>query len=162
MNGYIALVLLCILPFLLVAFKRVNVIFVYVSIVAGNLLVGALGDDAALIASGMFSGWRYAATFVQLVMLLLPVALSVVFSKGTVHGKMFVLQILPKFVCALMLFTFAVPLLPSDVQYSIFTLPFGDVLRRSQDIIVGLATILVLMVMWRGYRSPQHASKKHH
>jgi hypothetical protein len=57
----------------------------------------------------------------------------------------------------------AIPILPSEVQGQLFGMPSGDVFKNSQDLIVSITAIMVLMLMWRGYKHSdgKHGKKRH-
>lgn len=151
------------LPVLNAILLRVSAIFLFASIAIGNLLVTYLGDDA-ILAVNAFSKDKNVPMIVQLTLLLLPVFLTLIVLRKSLAKSKFLLHLLPLIGCGLSLAVLAVPLLPADVQSQLFGFPSGDIFRNSQDLIVSITAVMILLLMWRGYRhdSAGHGKKKHH
>lgn len=150
------------LPVLNALIMRVSAVFLFAGISAGNMLVLYLSDDVTLAINAFFKG-KNIPMIVQLTLLLTPIVLTLFFlRKTTTRSKLF-LHIVPLIGCGLSVAVLALPLLPSDVQGQIFGMPSGDVFKNSQDLIISLTAILVLMLMWHTYKPHEGKhGKKHH
>jgi hypothetical protein len=150
------------LPILNAIILRVSAVFLFASVAIGNLLVLYLSDDVVL-ALNAFSKDKNIPMIVQLVLLLLPVILTLFFlRKSTTRGKFF-LHLIPIIGCGLSIAVLALPMLPNEVQGQIFGYPSGDVFKNSQDLIISITGILVLLLMWRTYKHHEGKhGKKHH
>lgn len=150
------------LPILNAIILRVSAVYLFVAIAAGNLLVLYLSDDVVL-ALNAFSKDNNIPMAVQLILLLMPVVLTLFFLRKSVTRGQFLLHILPLIGCGLSVAVLTLPILPSEVQGQIFGHPSGDVFKNSQDLIVGITAVLVLMLMWKthGQADGKH-HKKHH
>ena len=51
------------------------------------------------------------------------------------------------------------PLLNADIQEKVFTNEYGNMLRESQDVVVGIAAVLALILLWLTERHKE--GKKH-
>lgn len=148
------------LPVLLALLLRVNAVYLFVSVAAGDLLVRYLADDAAL-ALNAFIRSNNVPTVTYLVMLLVPVVLTLLILRKSLPTTKVLLHIPALVGCGLLVAALALPLLPSPLQSQVVDLPAGNVLRQSQDIIVGVTTALVLFLAWHSYRPRDGKSKKH-
>lgn len=151
------------LPVLNALIMRVSAVFLFVSIAAGNLLVLYLSDDVVL-ALNAFSKSKNIPMIVQLVLLFLPVALTLLFvRKSTTRGK-YLLHLIPLIGCGLSLAVLALPILPVDLQAQMLGHPSGDVFKNSQDLIISITSVLVLLLMWHTYKPHEGGKhgKKHH
>lgn len=146
------------LPVLNALILRVSAIFLFTSIAVGNFLVLYLSDDVTL-ALNAFSKDKNIPMIVHLVLLLTPVVLSLFFLRKTITSSKIILHLIPLIGCGLSIAVLTLPILPNEVQGQIFGLPSGDVFKNSQDLIVSITAVLVLLLMWRTYG--QHADGKH-
>jgi hypothetical protein len=151
------------LPVILALILRVSAVFVFLSIAVGNLLVLYLGTDASLV-SGLVSKGAYAPMAAQLTLLFLPVILSFLFLRRSLPRSKALLHFLPLVACGVMLMAVALPLLPGGVQVDILASEAGPYLKNSQNLIVGIAALLILLLTWFTHRShelhPRH-NRKH-
>lgn len=150
------------LPVLNAIVLRVSAIFLFVSIAVGNFLVLYLGDDA-ILAVNAFTKDKNVPMVVQLTLLFLPVVLTLITLRKSLAKSKLLLHIVPLIGCGLSLAVLAVPLLPSGLQAQIFALPLGDVFKNSQDLIISVTAVMVLLLTWRSYRlsDDKHGKKKH-
>jgi len=120
-----------------------------------------LSDDV-ILAINAFSKDKNIPMIVQLVLLLLPVFLTLVFlRKSTTRGK-FLLHLVPLIGCGLSLAVFTLPILPQDIQNQLFESPSGNIFKNAQDLIVSVTSVLVLILTWHTHK--QHGDthgKKH-
>lgn len=150
------------LPILNALIMRVSAVFLFASIATGNLLVLYLSDDVVL-ALNAFSKSKNIPMIVQLVLLLLPVVLTLFFLRKTVPRSKLLMHLLPLIGSGLSIAVLTLPIFPSEVQGQIFGHPSGDVFKNSQDLIVSVTAIFVLLLMWHEYKPHEGKhSKKHH
>lgn len=150
------------LPVLNALILRVSAIFLFASIAIGNLLVLYLSDDVVL-ALNAFSKDKNIPMTVQLILLLLPMVLTLFFLRKSMPRTKILLHVLPLIGCGLSVAVLVLPILPSELQGQIFGMPSGDIFKNSQDLIVSVTAVMVLMLMWHTYkpRDDKH-HKKHH
>lgn len=142
---------------------RVSAVFLFASIAVGNFLVLYLSDDV-ILAINAFSKSKDIPMIVQLILLFLPVALTLyMVRKSTTRGK-FLLHLIPLAGCGLSLAVLALPILPADLQAQMLGHPSGDVFKNSQDLIISITAVSILLLMWHEYKphSDGKHSKKHH
>jgi hypothetical protein len=145
------------LPVLNAIIFRVSAVFLFTSIAIGNFLVLYLSDDV-ILALNAFSKDRNIPMIVRLVLLLTPIVLTLFVLRKSLAKSKFIWHLIPLIGCGLSVAVLTLPLLPSDVQGQIFGMPSGDVFKNSQDLIISITAVMVLMLMWRGYN---HTSGKH-
>lgn len=158
MDSFVALAALAFVPVLLALFLRVSAVFIFLSLVAGNLLVTYVGDDAGL-SLGMFVKGANADFLANLGLLLLPVVLSLLFLRRTLPKSKFLLHLPALIASGLSLAVLALPLFDSNAQEQIFANQYGMMIRENQDIIIGATALMVLFIMWMTYR--HKGDKKH-
>lgn len=149
------------LPVVLAFVFRVSGVFLYLSIAAGYLLVLYVGDDAGL-ALGMAVKTGNVNTIAQFILLLLPVVTSLLLLKKTVPKHKVLLHMPLHIASGLALAALALPLLDSTAQEKIFANQYGNILRESQDMFVGVATVLALLIMWLTYKHKEDKKHKKH
>jgi len=139
------------LPVLLAIVLRVSAVFLYVSLAAGFLLLQFLGDDAGVTA-GAFVRGPNVPMITQFILLFLPVVLTFLFMRRSLPGTKLLLHIVPLIAISLAGVVITLPLLASPLQQQIFATQYGNVLKNSQDIAIGIASVLTLLLMWATYR----------
>jgi hypothetical protein len=153
------------LPVLLAIIFRVSAVFLFLSIAVGNLLVLYLGMEAGLV-SGLVSTNSSAPMVAQLVLLFVPVILTLLLLRKSLPKHKVLMHLLPLLACGFMLMAVALPLLPGGVQGDILASPAGPYFDNTQNLIVGSAALLVLLLTWLTHRShelhPHHAKKRRH
>lgn len=150
------------IPALLSLLLRVNAVFVFLSIAAGNLLVLYLGRDAGNVGE-MFIKGSNGPMIAQLAVLGLPLLLTFIFLRKTLPTSKILLHFLPVVASGIMLAALTLPILPSDLQGQVFGSAVGPYFKNSQGLIVGAASVLTLLLTWFTYRSREdHSGKKHH
>lgn len=158
MDSLIILAAIAGVPVLLALFLRVSAVFMFTSIAAGSLLVTYLGDDAGLAMRLMVRGPN-TNIFAQLGLLLLPVVLTLLLLKRTMPKTKLLLHFPALAASSAALAALALPYLDSNAQEKIYANQYGNMLLESQDVVVGAAAILVLLLMWMTYRHKE--DKKH-
>lgn len=162
MDALIILALIAGIPVLLALLLRVSGVFLFLSLASGNLLLLYLGDDAGLASSMLVRG-QNSYMIAQLVLLVLPIVLSLFLLKRTLPKAKILLHLPLLATTGLALATLALPLFDSNTQAKVFATQYGGMLRDYQDVIIGSAAVLALLVMWFTYRhKTEDKHKKRH
>jgi len=149
------------LPVLVAVLFRVSAVLLFTSIAVGNFLVLYLSDDVVL-AVNAFTKDKNVTMAVQFALLLAPVVLALLLLRKTVTKGKLILHVVALVGCGLSIAVMALPIFASDVQAQIFKMPLGDIFKNSQDLIVGITAIVVLLLMLSTYRHKEGKGKKHH
>ncbi|MBI3983745.1 hypothetical protein HY346_00405 [Candidatus Microgenomates bacterium] len=147
MSGYILLGIILGLPLLLGLAARVSAAHLFFSIMAGELLaryfghqlsnwLGRLGENATATASG------------ELLVMLLPLALTTIFLRNSLPRSKVVLHILPWAITGIILAAFALPVMPLTLQNLLQTTALGSYLLQTNGLIIGLVVICQLIALW--------------
>lgn len=162
MDALAILAAIAAVPALAGIFFRVNAIFLFAAVAAGNLLVMYWGDDAGLVV-GMWAKGVNSNQIAQLTLLFLPVVLTLLLLRKTLPKAKLLLHAPVLLGVGLSLAVLALPLLDSSVQSKIFSNEYGNLFRESQDMAVGLTAIAVvlLMLLTNRHREGKKHKKKH-
>jgi hypothetical protein len=163
------LALITLLPILILLVLRVNAVLVFLSVCLGNVLVQFVAPDTQSFVS-LFSGKNSHVVYtisnnIDLLLLLLPVALTTIFMIHSVRGKArLMLNTLPAIGVGLLLALLIVPLLSAGLRYNIVNASVWQQVQRSQDLIVGSSSLICLLVLWTQRHKAGSESKhgKHH
>lgn len=162
MNSLILLGALVALPTFAAFILRVNAILLFFSIMAGSLLTKFLGDDATL-ALGAFIRGEAASVYSQLFLLLLPVIITLFFGRKSLTASKVLFNIPAIILNGLVVGILALPLLSDGLEKQLLGTEPGSLLRNMQDIIVGSAVLLNLVLMWVTFHHKADGKhKKHH
>lgn len=145
-------------PVVLALLLRVSAVFLFLSILVGDVIVKYLSDDVILVLSGFVKGERLPMVTQLCLLFLPPVLVCIGLRKSLPRSKM-LLHVLPLTFTGLGLAVLALPLLTSGTQAAIFGTSVGRLLRNSQDLIMSGAGVLVLMLAWHSYK--HKPDKKH-
>ena len=148
------------LPFLLALLLRVSAVYLFLSLLIGDVLVRYLSDDVTLAIS-TFSHNFHSDFAVQLGLLATPVVLTLLFLRRSLPGSKLLLHIVPLAATAAAFVVLVLPLLPGGVQHNIVVTPWGNVLKNAQDLILSVTGILVLLLAWLTGRH-KNGHGKHH
>jgi hypothetical protein len=162
MNPLIILGVLAGLPVLLALFLRVNGFLLFFSIMAGDLLVRFLGDDATLVIGAFVKG-EAASVYAQLLLFFLPVVITLLLVRKSVQKSKIFINIPSQLLSGLVIAALAIPLLSNSMILQLTSTPIGRLLQDMRDNIIGAAVLLNLAIVWVAFR-PKHDSKhkKHH
>ncbi len=150
-----------VVPMVLALVFRVSGVFLFLSVAAGFLLVQYVGDDASLVL-GMAMRTGNVNTVAQFILLLLPVVMSLALLKKTLPKHKVLLHLPLHIATGLALAALALPLLDSVAQEKIFASHYGNILRESQDLFVGVAAVMALLIMWLTYKHKEDKKHKKH
>jgi len=148
------------LPVLLAILFRVNAVYLFVSLAAGYLMLQFLGDDAGL-AMGAFIRGANVPMASQFLLLFAPLVFTLLVLRKSLPASKLLFHIIPLIAIGVAAAALALPLLPSPAQQQIFSKPYGDVFRDAQDVAVGAAAVLILLLMWLTMRHKEGKKGKH-
>jgi hypothetical protein len=152
-------------PTLAILLLRVNGAIAFMSLALGSLLVRYTASDVSSIASGLSS--KVSPELVQWVslgLLVTPFLLAVVFTRGSVSSKKFLLNLVPAVASGLLLALLAVPLLPAEVSMQVYALQAWGVINNAQTAILlagSFFSLLSLLFTHRGHHSEEKKHGKH-
>jgi hypothetical protein len=141
----------------IVVYLRIPATVLFLSILVGKLFAEELSLDAHDVISGVFPG--LSTPIVQVSLLILPVALTLIFLKGSTLKSKMILN--------------AIPLLLCLITLALFINPYFDVVSRldeqqriiltdNQSYVVALAGLTTLLSAWlsTGKSLGRHKKKK--
>lgn len=170
MNPTILLAAILAVPIIVLMALRINAALVFLSLCLGNVLVQFIGPDAGTILSStsahtaaMAGKVTASQSYVDVVLLLLPVATTMVIMIRSVHGRAkLAFNVLPAIGVGLLTALLAVPLLSVNMTSSITALPLWRQLNNLQTLILGVSTLLCLFFLWMQRPKAAHDEGKHH
>lgn len=149
-------------PVVLMTVLRINASLVFLSVCLGSVLVQFVGPDALDMAH-LFSAksGNLTESTLQLILLLVPVVLTMLFMIRSVKGNKVVLNILPAAGASFLLLLLVEPLLSPGTIGTITSSPLWGQIEKSQDLVVGVSSLLCLLFLW--LQRPKHGDgdKKH-
>lgn len=137
---------------------RVNAVFLFIGVAAGNLLVSSMSDDADLVI-GVFAKGSNSELIAPLVLMALPVLFMLLFLRKTIPASKVILQIVPLTATGLMLAVLLLPLLPESMSAEIYGTEYGDLIKTTRDVVIGAAVLITLFLSWMGYRHKPEGKK---
>lgn len=144
---------------LLALLLRVNGVFLFLSVAAGNLLVMSVADDADL-ALGMAVS-ADTTTIARFSLQLAPVLLTLLFLRKTMPRSKMLIHLLPVIATGLMLAVFVLPFLSPDTRGQVYDSAYGETIDSAQDVVIGVASLLTLLLAWFSYRNKDGKRGKH-
>lgn len=120
------------------------------SLLVGELLATQVVGESYTFAAALLKLGR--VEYVQLVLLLLPLALTVFFLKGRMSKKKLAYEILPALFMSGLLVLFVYPLLPA--VKNLVDIATHDQIAHFKDVIYILAAVLGLVSSWLSYPKP--------
>ncbi|MCA9333082.1 hypothetical protein KDA00_04390 [Candidatus Saccharibacteria bacterium] len=148
-------------PVLLGILLRVNSLYLYTSVIVGELLVRVVGDDASLAISGFIRG-QYSQMMASLFLLLLPLVVTILLLRKTLPRTQILIQLPALIATGASLYIFTVPLLTGGVIGAILLSPIGKSVNSAQDVIIAASGIVAVSTMWVTNRHHNHKHGKHH
>ena len=156
MEPFIIFCVMAVLPAVLAFALGVNSVLLFLSVAVGLLLQQSLADSAVLVVSGFISNSPDMVTNVGL--LVLPVALTLLLLRKSSNPKTLVLQIAPLFLTGVTFAYLVMAQLGPDFQSQVYASQFGPSIQQANDVVVGLAAVLNLLLAW-GLNRQKHDSK---
>lgn len=167
MDPLIILIILLAAPLILLIALRINAALVFLSLCLGNVLVQFIGPDAGTILSSGVArapgGLPPNQSYINLLLLLLPVVLTMLIMIHSVRGKAkLAFNLLPAAGVSLLGVLLAVPLLSAGLTGSITQLALWSELENLQTLILSLSTLLCLLFLWMQRPKAHPEDGKHH
>lgn len=160
MDAFIIVGLIVGVPFVLALIFRVSAVMLFLSVAIGSLLVRHFGDDASVVL-GSFIQTANVEQITNIGLQLLPVALTLLFLRRSVSPGQFVLHVVPLVLSSAALGMLALPLLSAGIQGAFYNTSLGTAVKPSDDVIIGAASLSVLLLAWMA--KPHHSKHgKHH
>lgn len=158
----IFIVIALIAPAILFTVFRINAVMVFLSLCLGEVLVRYVASDAnSMISLFAPNISPIGLSFVQLVVLLLPVVLTAIFMVLSIEGNgRIALNILPALGVGLLGVLLTVPLLPNGAQSAIQQETLWLQLSKLQALIVGVSALLSLVFLWGQRRRLKYGKEK--
>jgi ABC-type spermidine/putrescine transport system permease subunit I len=160
MNTYIILGIIVGLPLLLTLILRVSAVFLFLGVAGGILLSQYIAEDAALVLN-LISPHGEFNSYAKLALLLIPVLLTMFFLKKTVQLSKLFLHIIPIAITVLVLGSFIIKVLPGGIQYNIASNPLAKTLDTAQNVLLGSATAITLILAWLTMRHKKGHTSNH-
>jgi hypothetical protein len=150
------------LPLILAFVLRVNAGILFLALCAGSVLSEFVASDAIQIVNSIFpKSGDITASVVQLVLILLPAALTILFMRRSMTGTKTFINILPAAAAGLLTALLVVPVLPGGVRHNITSSQTWTIMQQFQSLIIGAGAFVSLLVLWS--TKPKHdKDKKHH
>jgi len=162
MTPLISVIIIAAIPIVLAIVLRVNAVFLFLSLMVGELMVTYLSNDAVTVA-GSFSKGAQQDKLVPIILLWLPIALTLLFLRKSLPTSKLPLHIVPIIATGLAGAVLTLNLLSSSFQNGVYASQYGSTFKQIQDFIVVGAGILILLLVWATYRRPHHSEHgKHH
>lgn len=143
---------------------RINAIFLFVALSAGELLSHYIGETASL-ALGSFLGASRADSVGPILLLWLPMLLAIFFLRKTLPASSLLMQIPPILLSCAAMALMTANKLPHDFQEQLYSGNFGHQLHNVQDIIIagsGVLTFLLILLIGRPRHDHEKHGKRHH
>lgn len=157
------LIALFAVPLLLLVVLRVNATMVYLSLCLGAILVQFVADSATAVVAGAGSRASATSAYIDLVLLVAPAVLTMLFMIRTVkHSRRF-LNVLPALGVGALALLLVVPRLPVNLSNQIQQGQLWAQLQSLRPTIVIISTVICLLFLWM--MRPKHGhdkEPKHH
>ncbi len=147
MEAYIILGFLLGFPLLIGVLFRVSTSFLFVTILAAELLERYFRYDVELVLRPLI-GNETIISYVGFVMLVVPMLLTGIFLKGTLSLVRVTLHVVPLVLSGVVFAAFAAPVLPQVVQAELRATEIGQILLDNAQFIVGVTVMLQLLALW--------------
>jgi hypothetical protein len=137
-------------PVIICTLLRINAVMVFLSLCLGDILVKYVASDAnsllAMFAPGIAGK---VSSFIQVIILLLPVILTAIIMMLTVHNRSrAVLNVIPALGVGYLAVLLIVPLLPRGLRESVQGAHLWPEVIKLQSLVVGLAAVVSLFFLW--------------
>ena len=165
MTHLVVLAALAAVPLLAIVLLRVNGAIAFMSLCLGSVLVAYTSGDVESVVSGVESNKQAAHLnpWVQVTLLLLPLLLAILFTRGHVKGvAKGVGNVLPAAATGLLCALLAVPLLPADIRHQINQQSVWRQLSDAQTAIIlsGAAFSLAFLLFTHRRKKTDEEGKK--
>lgn len=149
MTYLIVLAALAAVPLLVIAFLRVNGAIAFMSLCVGSVLDTYTSTDVNTIVSSTSANHSLQNyQWVQIGLLIVPYVLTILFTKGSVHGGKRLTNLLPALSSGLLFALLLTPLLPADLQRNIHAVSLWRQLDNLQTaVVLGGAAFSLLFIL---------------
>lgn len=162
MNPLIVIGIITITPVVLILLLRSKVAVVFLSLCAGSILATFVGQTATeFMQIFIRNPNEVIESIVQLILLLLPALLSIIFMRRSANGANVVFNIFPASLTGIVMLLLVVPQLPSGLQNSIMQTNIWEQLVNYQAVLVGSAVFISMVQVWSGNRGARRKKGKH-
>ena len=160
MTGLLWLLVLVLLPLILLFILRANAAAVYLSLCLGFVLYFFDSHNASTAAGSLPVHLKSTSLAVNLLLLLGPAVLTMLFMLHSVHGSKKKLNLIPAAFCGLFTALIVVPALPPSIANGILSTSYWHNLSKYQGAVVGIGAVVALAFFW--LFSKKKEAKKHH
>ena len=156
-------IILLLAPPIVFTLLRINAVLVFLSLCLGDVLVKYVASDAnsllTLFAPGVSSK---VTSFIQVVVLCLPVVLTSIFMVVSVRGRWRIIaNILPALGVGFLGILLVVPLLPPEFRTGVQQGHVWPEILKLQSLIVGVSAVVSILFLWTQRSVTGHESKHH-
>lgn len=162
MTYLIVLAILALLPVIAIVALRVNGAIAFMSLCVGSVLIAYTSPDVTAVVSSFNPRHTLEANqWVRLGLLIAPFLLTILFTRGSVHGGKRYTNVLPALASGLLFALLIIPLLSSGLQHHIESQHAWQQLSNAQTAVVlgGAAFSLVFLLFTHRTRGGE--DKKH-
>ena len=154
----VLLAAIVLIPVIACTVLRVNAVMVFLSLCLGDILVKYVASDANSLLTLFAPGISNKVTsFIQLIVLLLPVVLtSVIMMFSITNRTKVIVNILPAIGVGYLGVLLIVPLLPPDIRGSVQSATLWPEFVKLQSLVVGVVPSLGLFFLWRQRKRGVH------
>lgn len=147
MQGYITLGILLGLPIFFGLFFRVSAPHIFFAVMTGELLGRYFGEDVEHFMAETFKNEQL-THYAEALIITIPVILTALFLKRTLSKTKSLLNIFPLIITGVVYAAFMLPILPSELQAQVQTVPFGKDLFDTSSAIIGGVVLVQLVALW--------------
>ncbi|HJP96628.1 MAG TPA: hypothetical protein VJ843_04650 [Candidatus Saccharimonadales bacterium] len=156
-------IVLLLAPPLVFTLLRINAVLVFLSLCLGDVLVKYVASDANSLLTLFAPGVSGKVTsFIQVVVLCLPVVLTSVFMVLSVQGRVRIItNILPALGVGFLGVLLVVPLLPPELRQGVQQGHVWPEILKLQSLIVGVSAVVSILFLWTQRTTIGHQTKHH-
>lgn len=156
-------IILLLAPPIVFTLLRINAVLVFLSLCLGDVLVKYVASDANSLLTLFAPGVSGKVTsFIQVVVLCLPVVLTSIFMVLSVQGRLrIIMNILPALGVGFLGVLLVVPLLPPDLRQGVQQGHVWPEILKLQSLIVGVSAIVSILFLWSQRSTIGHEAKHH-
>jgi len=164
MTPLVVLAALALVPLLAILWLRVNGAIAFMSLCLGSVLVTYTSSDVDGVLTSMSTGSNRLTVnqWSQLALLVVPLLLTILFTRGSVKGHKKLTNVLPALAAGLLTALLVVPLLPSDLQHQLHDQTAWTQLNNAQTAVIlgGAAFSLVFLLFTHRTKPAPEGEKK--
>lgn len=162
MTYLIVLAALVLVPLLVITLLKVNGAVAFMSLCVGSVLISYTSSDVNAVV-GSLSAHSTLTTYqwVQIGLLVVPFLLTILFTRGSVHGSKRFTNVLPALASGLLFTLLITPLFPADIQRQIHAQHAWHQLSSAQTAVVLGGAAFSLLFLLLTHRTRPHEDKKH-